>query len=231
MRNPLLPLLALSLGTLSLWGCGSAGGGSDNDYQAGGERLAVVSVTPVAGDTFVIDVVKKTNDFGDDNTENTADRGENDGLPDPNETVLQDVTDFFATLSLENKARLQDGQSTDLIVKTVDVTYVDSNNHSRFKLNRQLPSGTVLIPAGSTADLTINLLPLNIIAQEKPLGPEAIFLSGNENQNCGDQACIKDIRNMTAVLDIYAEDEMNSNNEVHVQTRLSIALQNPMEHR
>lgn len=224
MKNPLMFLLVFSIGSLALLGCGSAGGGGDTDYQAGGERLSLVGVTPVEGTGLTINVVKETNDFGDDNTANTDDRGEDDGIPDANEDVLTEVTDFYATLALENIPRAQSTQSTDLIVTMVDVTYIDASGGARFRTNRQFPTGTVTIKPGETGDVTINLFPLAVIAQSNPPGPEAIFLTKNNS-------LIDPIRTMRAVLDIYAEDVLNSNNEVHIQKSVSIALQNPMEHR
>ena len=223
MRKPLVHLLVLSLGVLWLSGCGSAGGGSSTDYQAGGERLQVVSVTPASGDAFVANVLAETNDYGADNTAATEDEGEGDSLPTSGETVVAgtEPTDVLAKLSVENVARLQDGQATDLTVTRVDVRYLDKNQHLRFAVNYQHPSGTVTIKPGATADLTINLLPLGIIVQTN--GPQEIFWTKNN-------LLIDPIRTLTAVLDIYAEDAMNSNNEVHIQHKITIALQNPMEH-
>lgn len=221
MRKTLTSLLTLLFGTWALWGCGSAGGG--NEFQAG-ERLTVVKVLPKEGDTFVVNVLKQTDDSGIDGVAKTSDPGENDGLPDEGEAVVSNTEpkDVAAVLTLENQPRAGVSPGVDLLVKTIDVTYLDRDGNARFETNRQFPTGTLQIKPGSTGEVTIVLMPLSTIKMQQPKGPETIFRTK-------DGTFIDPIRQLTAVLDIYAVDALDSDNQVHVQTSVSVTLQNPME--
>lgn len=218
MRTTPLMLLGLLLCAAGISGCGSAG--VDDDFQSG-NRLVVVDVKPADGDVFTVNALRQTEDLGCDGEKGTGDEGEGNGLPDACEATsgAEQTTSLPATITLENQPRQGVDKGVDLIVTTVDVTYLDADNDPRFRVNRQFPTGTVQIKPESVGDVTIDLMPGSVVNMAN--GPADLFQTKNP-------VLTDPISQMTAVLDIYAEDQLNGRT-VTAQQKVSINIKNPMQ--
>lgn len=206
-------VLAAAL-TLSVFG---AGCGVDEDNI--GNRLIVDEVTDLSGSSaLVFNAVEQTNDFGEDNQEDTFDTGENDGRPTVNETVDVPLGPDAVVLALRNDPRpgLDDG-GVDIDVYQVDITYVDRFGRSRAFAPTFSPAAFITLENGESGGLEIVLVPEDM--KKVQGGLRDIFLFGDP--------IAEGVTNMTAILDIYYRDRLNNDSD-RIQTSVNITFINPM---
>jgi len=214
MRKALIARFAVSVVALSLWGCGVA-----DDFEAN-SRLVVTSVTSAAGaNTVVANALEKTDDSGTDGTAGTNDPDgtENNGLPDPGETVEVALSNDLGTISFKNDPRGATGSGVDLTVYRIDITYLDGNRQSRTFAPSKIYNVSLLVPTEATAEL----IDVILVPVDMKYGVRDIFISPPS------AAALTAVRDWTAIIDIYAKDPKN-NNDVHTQAKVSIHFINPM---
>ncbi len=205
-------LLAAML-VLSALGMGC---GIDDDDT--GNRLIVDGVSAPGGSSaLVFNAVEQTNDFGEDNQENTFDTGESDGRPTVNETVLVPLGPDAVVLSLRNDPRPGVDPGVDIDVYQIDITYLDRFGRSRTFAPTFRPRAFITLPDGESGDLEVILVPEDM--KKVAGGLRDIFLFGDP--------IAEGVTNMTAILDIYYRDRLN-NDKDRTQTSVNITFINPM---
>jgi hypothetical protein len=212
-----LARLAFALGAL-VWlglGCGIVG----EEFEAG-NQLKVTSVADRAGSNApVFAAVEETDDSGVDGQAGTNDDGEDDGFPDPGETVVNLLSIDTGVLSLENEPRLGVGENgVELQVFRVDVTYFDANGAAQAFAPQRSLATTATVPNQGAVDLEFELVPLSMKLATG--GLRDIFLFGTAAQRAA-------VERMTAVVDVWAKD-MRNNDTVHAQGQIAISFINPM---
>ncbi|MBI5017423.1 MAG: hypothetical protein HZB55_18290 [Deltaproteobacteria bacterium] len=208
----LLSLLATTL-ALPLVGCGVS-----DDFQAG-NRLVVTSLTDSNDHSVpIFNAVVKTDDSGKDGDPATVDTdgSQGDHFPDDGEKVLEPLSDDLAKVGLKNVTRLGVDPGVPLTVYRVDVTYRDGNGKTRDFAPRKSYDVSFAIDPDGTGDLTFVIVPWDMKAN----GLEWYFLFGTSEE-------LAVVRQWTAVVDVYARDQLNSD-DVHAQGKMSIRFINPM---
>ena len=203
--------------TLVLTALGVVGCGVTDDDNIG-NRLIVDGVSDLGGSSaLVFNAVELTNDFGEDNIENTNDNGERDRRPTPGEDFVEPLGPDSVVLSLRNDPRPGVDPGVDIDVYQIDITYLDRFGRSRTFAPTFRPRAFITLPDGQSGDLEIILVPEDMKKVEG--GLRDIFLFGNP--------IAEGVTNMTAILDIYYRDRLN-NDKDRTQTQVNITFINPM---
>lgn len=214
MRRLMPRLALLSALAFLAYGCGVA----DDDFQAG-NRMTLTKIADTSGSTAPIFYAgEETDDSGADGQPGTDDPGENNGKPDNGEAILTKLSDDIGVLSLDNEPRLGVDPGVELRVYHVDVTYVDANGNSRDFAPTFRQDLNVSIPSGSSADVQIVLVPLQMKIVQGGLRDLIVF---------GTEAEREAASTMTAFVDVYARDDRN-NDSVLATGKVTLKFINPI---
>ncbi len=196
-----------------------------------GNRLNILSIAPGGTATALLfPVVETTDDTGLDGEAGTDDEGENDGYPDPGETLGKLSSDAIV-VTVQNEPRLGTAgdttQGRPLFVDAAVVTYhiCAGPNAGRTPLYAGPLSfrPAVSVAPNASAAVTLVAVPFSPMKVSGQLGVRAlrdIFLFPVDPQE------LQDAQVLCGTLDVWARDLENNTTE-HAQAQFNVGFYNP----
>jgi len=196
-----------------------------------GNRLNLLSILPGGtAKALLFPVVETTDDTGLDGQAGTDDEGENDGYPDPGETLGKLSSDTIV-VKVQNEPRLGTlGEVTKgrpLFVDSAVITYHICAGPNAGRTPAYAPPlsfrPAVSVAPEATADITLVAVPyspMKVPAQVTVRGLRDIFLFPVDPQE------LQDAQVLCGTLDVWARDLENDTSE-HAQAQFNVGFYNP----